>query len=64
MLPAYLPGFPPTCLRICLLVLTGHALCWVQPEFLQPAAPLSVLDVMAVLRRHFDGTEHDGYGHK
>lgn len=33
----------------------------VQPEFLQPRQPLSVLDAMAALRRHFDHSEHDGY---
>ncbi|KAL4424341.1 hypothetical protein ABPG75_001642 [Micractinium tetrahymenae] len=32
-----------------------------EPEFLLPRQPLSVLDAMAVLRRHFDGSEHDGY---
>lgn len=36
----------------------------VQPEFLQPRQPLSVLDAMAALRRHFDGTDHDGYGNR
>ena len=35
-----------------------------QPEFLRPSAPLTALDAMTVLRRHFDGSSHDSYLHR
>lgn len=57
-------GHPALAWRWYCLLLWASPLPCLQPEFLEPKASLSVLDAMAVLRRHFDGTVHDGYTHR